>query len=295
MNSVDIEYHVNKYNNYITKRHISFSHDTEFFFKKFEDNRIIVTDVLISTNNYINVVTKHKNKLNMNNINTITYCVFNNIKITPDLYKLNNNDIVKLIDIILRLCKVNNYFMKTLKNINFPIDIREYLQCAYEDGNINVIKFFHKKFTSITNFFQTNKINNMDKFTDFNIIKYLHKKIKLSKENFCFDYNWYGIYYFDYIFLCQKNYNAFNHISIIKYLHKHVKLTKKDFQEFNTIYHILTRACIDDHIDTVRYIFEEIKITNKDIQLFNGDQIYRIAHENNNTKIVEYLNKKLIY
>jgi len=152
---------------------------------------------------------------------------------------------------------------------------------------------------------KTNMCNIAKLFETRDLIKYLHKEIKLTKKDFQSNKNlacqWACIYgHLDVvkylhkeIGLTNEDYNRacqlaclYGNIDVIKYLHQELKLSKQWFQV------CINYACYYGHLDVVKYLHRNIGLTKEDFQK-DDNYACRMAYKNGHNHIVKYLQKEI--
>jgi len=229
------------------------------------------------------IFNKYIKFLNQKDMTTLVKCIKYNINIVPVLYQLNYNDINLLITESL---KYGNIYMMTLINNCIKIDKKlliKQIQSACNNGHCNVIKCLHKKFKLTKQDFKIR--NNIAckmacEYDHFNIVKYLHRKIGLSKQDFkSNDCNSVCI------LACEYDY-----INIVKYLHTKFGFTKEDFQLFGS--YTCRIACVKSNYNVIRYLHKQIGLSREDFQTNNNEACKR-ACENGQLSIVKYLHQEI--
>jgi len=250
MNIVDTCYITHKYINKYYVRHVSFTNNISFWLK--------LNSAIDITKNRKNILIKNKRHLNQLDIETISMCTIHHINIIPILYRFQDHCIKFL---IIQSLKYKNIFM--LKIIN------------------NYVSFNVRKFINI------NYLVDICMYGRTDIIKFLHKNNRLSKECFLIRPSYFlGTTEYDkFIFICCNCY-----INVIKYLHKNIGFTKQDFQSINN----LICCCVCQHglIDIVVYLHKRVGLTKKDFQSENNYACRR-SFVNNYIDVVKYLHKEV--
>jgi len=129
------------------------------------------------------IIIKYKYFLNQRNINTIISCVQHNINIIPILYQLTKINIDILIN---KSLEYNNIFMVNLLNnyVTIETDVFiKYMKYACFYGYINIVKYLHKNIGLSKEDFQT--FNNYAYYAciingHHKIIKYLLEEVKIN-------------------------------------------------------------------------------------------------------------------
>jgi len=273
MDIVDNNVSVTKYVINNNKRHVSLSNNIACWLKL--------------NINYINeenksIINKYKKILNQKDINTIIKCTKHNINIVPVMYQLNNNNINLLIDESFKC--INICMIKHINNyvkIGYDLLI-EQVNIFCWDGYFNVVKYLHKEIGLTQQNFQSN-----DNYTlllayengRLNVVKYLHKKINLTKGDFQSDDN-YSLHW-----ACRNG-----HLDVVKYSHKEIGLSKENFQSRNN--YACRMACSYGYVDVVKYLHQEIRLTRQD---FQSDDNYacRWACCNGHITVVKYLHQEI--
>ena len=311
----------------VNKRHISYTNNISVW------NKIHVK--------YINhdnrdIILNYKMFLNQRNKITIIKCIEIHINVVPIICNVGdfNNYIEKT------FYHANKFMLKLLSKyigpkINLP-PFHKKKMVQYRDF---VFKFLYKK-VSLTKEFCLNAVlhyrflitlrmvkflNKHMEFTEQDfisisrnkinflignndslyIIKYLHVKNKLSKENFKFGNEyWYVMYcrteninvikylykklkFSIHDFLSDRNYMCseackIGNLDIVKYLHKEVKFTKDDFKSYDNI--ACELACQFNRLNVVEYLHDEVGFTKEDFQT---------ACLNGHIDIIKYLHKEV--
>jgi len=240
-----------------------------------------ITYFINISHNYINPENKHilnnyKRFLNQLNMKTIIQCIKSNIIIVPILYRLSNHDIIILIN--------NSIEHNNIDFLNILSD------CIYFDNTffrkthiilLDIIKLIHKKVGLTKEDYQTKYsyvYYTACEYGRVNVIKYLHKEIKLTKEDFQSQNN----------YVCRL---ACNHgqINIIKYLHQKIGFEKHNFEP-NISNNSCILACQNGNINVVKYLHEYIGLTKADFQFSNNDACM-IACQDGHIDVVKYLHK----
>jgi len=215
----------------------------------------------------INIVHKYKKFLNQRNINVIKKCIEYKINIIPVLYQINNS-VVELL--VKHLFNYENYYMFKIIYEYIKINHINYAIYACDNGYINIVKYLHKKVKLTKKDFQSyNREPCQLSYYNGNtgVVKYLHKKIGLEKTYFQSDDN----------HLCRWT-CYYGHYDVVKYLHKKIELTKQDFQSNDNF--ACTWACENGYINVVKYLHKEIGLTKDDFQS-NGNSAHQWACHNN--------------
>jgi len=180
MNMVDNIVKYHKYTGSFKKRHVSSQNNISSFY--------------CLQPNYINSETKHiinTNFINCKDVDILIKCAEYKIKITANIYWMSFEDLQKLISFLI---KINDF--SVIKKINYISIDKVYFQLENKYPHILACKNGH-----------------------INIVKYLHKQIKLTNSDFQLEHN-------KACYKACKN----GHLNIVKYLHKQIKLTNIDFQ-----------------------------------------------------------------
>jgi len=201
------------------------------------------------------IINIHKKFLDQTNINIITKCIKHEINIVPVLHRLYD-----YIDILIEESfRYQNVNILKLINEHVVIDNKyliEYMKNSCEDGNFNVVKYLHKKINLTKKDFQSSS-NYACRFAGsyghVNVVKYLHQEIGLTKQDFQSHNN------LACRCACENGY-----VNVVKYLHKKIGLIKKDFQSNKNS--ACLKACENGHIDVVKYLHKEIGLEKKDFQ-----------------------------
>jgi len=274
MDIVDNNVNVNNYDNDKNKRHVSSSNNIVFWLK-------LDVDYINDENELI--INKYKKTLNQKDINTIIKCIKYNINIVPILYQLDNDDINLLVNESFEC--INGYMIKLL-NGHTEIDhniVVELLPVFCESGRLDVVKYLYKKNKLSKQNFQSDNNNQACRFACangyINVVKYLHREIGLTAQDFqSFD---------NYAcrFACVSG-----HVVVVKYLHQEIGLTEQDFQSDDNW--ACKWACSNGHINVVEYLHKIIGLTKEDFQLENN-YACRQACENGHIDVVKYLHKNI--
>jgi len=211
MDIVDINVNIYKYiQNTNKKRNVTWNNNISYWICMDENN--------INPGSLI-IINKCKKILNQKNMNVIIKCIKFRINIIPILYHLGYDDINLLIDRV--------FFF----------------------GNINMLKIINKCIKIYPEILIEHIIW-LCTFGSCNIIKYLHKIIKLTNQDFRLNYN-------DILYLACYH----NNINIIKYYHRELGFTKEEFQSNNN--EICVKACCNGYNNIVKYLHKCVGINTR--------------------------------
>jgi len=276
MNIVDNNVNINKYITNDNKRHILLVNNISHWLK-------LNTKYINKENK--SIISKYNKVLNQKDIDVLIKCIKHHIKIIPILYKIDDIFIGKLIymswyyDNFYMIKKINCYVKLYARDVMFCVKLACY------NGKINVIRFLHKEIKLTKEDYKLSDTcidicSNACERGYINIIKFLHAKIGFVKCDFQAKHN----------LACRRTCIC-GHTNIIKYLHQKIMFTKEDFQIYDNI--ILREACEYGHIDIIRYLHKVVELTLLDFRNANYNQAIRSACTNDYLNVVKYLHQEV--
>ena len=224
------------------------------------------------------IVSEYKRFLNQKDVDVIKCCLEHDIIVVPVIYQMNNDDIKMIID---KSIEYNN--VKMLTTIYEHVELYEYIIKSENYIHLCIVKFMHKTLKLKKDDFQFDN-NCLCKYSFYNnyfdTIKYLHKKIGYSKEYFCTKNNH---------LICHSCVNG--HINILKYLHRNIVITQENICSW--LLFSISWILENGHFDIVRYLHKEIGLTRKYFEFEVISNVYDRIVDNGHDNIVRYLQKEI--
>jgi len=281
MDIVDININIHKHMLVPKHRHIMYVNNISYWL-------CINKDIINKKNKRI--INNYKKFLNQKNIVIVMECIEYDIFIIPIIWCVFKN-IVELIEKAFSCQNINmlKLISNNIGNISNHINNKTLIKhmknsCKY--GDLKIIKYLHQKIGLKKEDFQSN--NNyacQHSYSHVDVVKYLHRNIGLSNKNFQSDYNYQSDHNYTCLWSCESG-----SLDVVKYLHKKIGLTKEVFQFNNNEACIVT--CKYGRFDVVKYLHKEVGLIKKDFQSDNN-LACQWACMNGHISVVKYLHQEI--